>query len=314
MSDPQVEATDQTTAGELDDAAVVFAGVRRRLFGIAYRMLGSWTEAEDIVQEAWLRWQGTDRSVVLNPAAFLATVTTRLSLNLAQSARSRRETYIGPWLPEPVDTSADPTLGAERGEAVELAVLLLMEKLTPTERAAYILRESFDYPYAEIADILQLSQANARQLVSRARKHLAAEHREPVAPADHRRLLQAFLTAAQTGNLGGLEAVLAADVVSYTDGGGVVQAARIPVLGRGRVAAFIRAFQPRFWPGTRIEWVEANGQPAVLIIAGETPRALLSVSASDDGIDQVRWVMNPAKLDAYARSRTELTSPGAVAS
>jgi RNA polymerase sigma-70 factor (ECF subfamily) len=189
-----------------------------------------------------------------------------------------------------------------------------MEKLSPTERAAYILRESFDYPYAEIADILQLSQANARQLVSRARKHLAAVHRAPVSPADHRRLLQAFLTAAQTGNLGGLEAVLAADVVSYTDGGGVVQAARIPVLGRSRVAAFIRAFQPRFWPGTSIEWVEANGQPAVLIIAGETPRALLSVSVSDDGIDQIRWVMNPAKLDAYARSRTGLTSPGAAAS
>ena len=151
---------------EPDDAEVVFARTRPRLFGIAYRTLGSWTEAEDIVQEAWLRWQGTDRAVVVNPTAFLVTVTTRLCINVAQSARARRETYIGPWLPEPVDTSADPTVGAERGEALELAVLLLLEKLTPTERAAYILRESFAYSYAEIATILQLGQANTRQIVT----------------------------------------------------------------------------------------------------------------------------------------------------
>lgn len=138
-------------AGDLDEAAAVFLGVRPRLFGIEYRMLGSASEAEDLVQEAWLRWQAYDRAAVLDPAAFLATTTTRLAINALQSARARRETYVGPWLPEPVDTSADPYLGAERGEALEFATLLLMEKLTPNEGAAYVLREAFDHPYGQIA-------------------------------------------------------------------------------------------------------------------------------------------------------------------
>lgn len=157
---------------DLEQATAEFIAVRGRLFGIAYRMLGSSSEAEDIVQEAWLRWQTADRSAVVDPAAFLATTTTRLCLNALQSARARRETYVGPWLPEPVDTSADPHLGAERGEALELATVMLMEKLQPTERAAYVLREAFDYPYARIAEIVQVKEANARQLVSRARKHI----------------------------------------------------------------------------------------------------------------------------------------------
>jgi RNA polymerase sigma-70 factor (ECF subfamily) len=288
---------------ELDEAAATFTAVRPRLFGIAYRMLGSWTEAEDVVQEAWLRWQGTDRTAVLNPSAFLATVTTRLCINLAMSARARRETYIGPWLPEPVDTSADPTIGTERGEAIELAVLLLLEKLTPTERAAYILRESFAYPYPEIAAILHLSQANTRQLVSRARKHIASESSTPVDPTTHRRLLEAFLRAAQTGNLASLEEVLAADVVSYSDANGLARAAKIPVVGRAHVAAFVVAFRPRFWPGTRTEWVEANGRAGVLISNGDTALALLTISASDQGIEQLQWLMNPTKLAAFSRSQ-----------
>src|ERR1041385_9118354 len=151
-----------------DDGLSDFIGVPPRLFGIAYRMLGSAVEAEDVVQDAGMRGQTTDRSAVLNPAAFLVTTTTRLSINVAESARSRHETYVGPWLPEPIDTSEDPRLGAEREEALELAVLLLLEKLTPTERAAYTLREAFDYPYKEIAEILQLTEANTRQLVQRA--------------------------------------------------------------------------------------------------------------------------------------------------
>ncbi len=136
------------TAADID----TFEAVRPRLFGIAYRMLGTRHEAEEIVQEAWLRWQGTDRAAVREPAAFLATATTRLAINEAQSARARRETYIGPWLPEPVDTGADPLLGAVTGEALELGVLMLLEKLTPTERATYVLREAFDYSYGEIAE------------------------------------------------------------------------------------------------------------------------------------------------------------------
>ena len=188
-------------------------------------MLGSAAEAEDVVQDAWLRWQTTDRSVVENAAAFLTTTTTGLAINVAQSAQARRETYVGPWLPEPVDTSADPQLGAERGEALQFAVLVLMEKLSPTERAAYILREAFDHPYQDIAEILRLSEENTRQLVSRARKHIADERRTPVSAVEQNRLLQAFIAAAQTGDLAGLENLLAEQAVSYADGGGLVRAA-----------------------------------------------------------------------------------------
>ncbi|MBZ9644593.1 sigma-70 family RNA polymerase sigma factor [Streptomyces sp. PSKA30] len=195
-------------AGALDEATREFMAARPQLFGIAYRVLGSAVEAEDVVQEAWLRWQNTDRVDIREPVAFLATVTARLAINFAQSARMRRESYIGPWLPEPVDTSMDPQVGAERAEAVDLAVLLLLEKLNPVERAAYVLREAFDYPYQQIADILETSKTNTRQLVSRARKHLSAERREPVSPDAHRRLLEVFLAAAQTGSLAALEDVL----------------------------------------------------------------------------------------------------------
>ncbi|MGP4086261.1 RNA polymerase sigma-70 factor [Streptomyces sp. KR55] len=286
----------------LDQATREFLAARPQLFGIAYRMLGSAVEAEDILQEVWLRWQNADRTNIVESAAFLATITARLAINVAQSARVRRESYIGPWLPEPVDTSQDPQLGAERAEALELAVLLLLEKLNPAERAAYVLREAFDYPYQQVADILETSEANARQLVSRARKHLAAERRERVSPADHRRLLEVFLTAAQTGNLRELEDVLAADVVSYADGGGMRGASRIPVVGRPHVSKYLVAFAPRFWPQSDIRWVETNGRPAVLVSSGGNPTALLSVDVSAEGIDRIMWVMNPAKLSPYVAS------------
>jgi len=177
------------------------------------------------VQDVWVRWQTADRSVVRDAAAFLVTITTRLAINLMQSARSRRETYVGPWQPEPVDTSADPGLGAERSEALEFGVLLLLEKLTPTERAAYILREAFEYAYRDIADILRLQEANARQLVTRARQHMANGRRTPAKATEQRRLLVAFIAAAQNGDVAGLEDLLASDVVSTSDGGGLVRAA-----------------------------------------------------------------------------------------
>ncbi|NGO14000.1 RNA polymerase sigma-70 factor [Streptomyces sp. HC44] len=288
----------------LDEATRVFLAARPRLFGIAYRVLGSAVEAEDILQEAWLRWQNTDRDAVREPTAFLATVTARLAINLAQSARVRRESYVGPWLPEPVDTGADPQLGAERAEALDLAVLFLLEKLNPVERAAYVLREAFDYPYQQIADMLETSEANTRQLVSRARKHLSAERREPASPAAHRRLLEVFLTAAQTGDLSVLEDVLTADVVSYSDGGGMRGASRIPVVGRTHVSRYLAAFAPRFWPGTDIRWAEANGRPAVLVSHDGAAVALLSVDVSARGVERVMWVMNPEKLTPYVASLT----------
>jgi RNA polymerase sigma-70 factor (ECF subfamily) len=204
--------------GTCNDGLSAFLSVRPRLFGIAYRMLGSAVEAEDIVQDVWLRWQTSDRSLVRDAAAFLATTTTRLAINVMQSARARRETDVGPWLPEPVDTSADPGAGAERGEALELGIQVLLEKLSPTERAAYILREAFEYAYRDIANVLRLQEANARQLVTRARQHLANGRRSPANATDQRRLLAAFMAAAHKGDLAGLTGLFASDVVSTSDG------------------------------------------------------------------------------------------------
>ncbi len=289
-----------------DDALAAFFRVRPRLFGIAYRMLGSAVEAEDVVQDVWLRWQSTNRSAVRDAAAFLATTATRLSINIAQSAHARRETYVGTWLPEPVDTSGDPRLGAERGEALELAILLLLEKLSPTERAAYILREAFDYPYREIADILQTSEANTRQLVSRARTHIADGRRARVSSGEQRRLLDTFIAAAQQGDLAALEGLFASDIVSYSDGGGVVRAAQKPVLGRERVAKFIAAVSSHFWSGVTLSWIEANGQACVRILRADGIGALATISASDQGIDQILWFMRPSKLAAIASSPQRL--------
>jgi RNA polymerase sigma factor (sigma-70 family) len=196
-----------------EDGLSAFLRARPRLFGIAYRMLGSAAEAEDIVQDVWVRWQTADRSPVRNPLAFLVTATTRLAINVLRSARARRETDAGPSLPEPVDTSADPGLRTEQREALDLAVRLLVEKLSPMERAAYVLREAFNYPYREIAGILRIEEANARQIATRARARVAEGRRAPARPAEQRRLLSAFLAAANTGDLARLESLFVSDVV-----------------------------------------------------------------------------------------------------
>ncbi|MEI5676626.1 RNA polymerase sigma-70 factor [Nocardioides sp. CCNWLW212] len=287
VADPGLEAFDES---------------RPRLFGIAYRMLGSVAEAEDVVQDAWLRWQQTDRSVVENPAGFLTTVTTRLAINVADSARRRREVYVGPWLPEPVDTSADPALGAENGEALEAAVLVLLERLPARERAAYVLREAFDYPYPRVAEILEISEANTRQVVARARQHVAEHRSAPVDRAEHRRLLEAFVSAARGGDLGDLERLLAAGVVSTSDGAGVTRnAARVPIVGRSKVARVLAAFRDRFWTGSTITWLETNGRPSLLVRHGDEPAAVLAIEAGPDGIEQLLWVMAPDKLSQIGR-------------
>jgi len=188
--------------------------VRPRLFGIAYRMLGNGAAAEDIVQDVWVRWQTTDRSVVRDAAAFLVTTATRLAINVMQSARSRRETCAGSWLPEPVDTRADPALEAERDEGLKAGIVLLLMKLSATERAAYILREAFDYSYRDIANLLRLEEGNARQVVTRARQHVANGRRMPASSTQQRRLLGAFIAAAQNGDVAALEDLLASEVVS----------------------------------------------------------------------------------------------------
>jgi RNA polymerase sigma-70 factor, ECF subfamily len=192
-----------------DDGAADFAAVRRRLFGIAYRMLGSWAEAEDIVQDVWVRWQAYDRTTVLNPTAFLVTTTTRLAINAIQSARMRRESYVGEWVHEAADASVDPASRTVQSEELGHGIQLLVERLSPAERAAYVLREAFDYPYAKIAGLLHVSEVNARQLVSRAGKNLAAGQRESAARAPRRQLETAFLAAARTGEFDTLEELFA---------------------------------------------------------------------------------------------------------
>jgi RNA polymerase sigma-70 factor (ECF subfamily) len=191
-----------------------FEVVRPRLFGIAYRVLGGAAEAEDVVQDTWIRWHGTNRREVRDAPAFLATATTRLAINVADSARARHEAPSGAWLPEPIDVAADPTVGVERNDELELAVRALFEKLSATERAVYVLREGFDYPYRQIADLLELSEANARQLLVRARARLGSERRRHVSRGEHRSLLMAFSAASQTGELAQLEQLLAGDVVA----------------------------------------------------------------------------------------------------
>jgi RNA polymerase sigma-70 factor (ECF subfamily) len=302
LSQTPVSVRLDAETGEHDDGLSAFAGVRPRLFGIAYRMLGSAAEAEDIVQDVWVRWQSTNRSVVQDPPAFLAKTTTRLCISLVQSAHSRREVYVGEWLPEPVDTAADPTLGAERGEALGFAVLVLLEKLSPKERAAYVLREAFDYSYGQIVDILRTDEANTRQLVSRARKHIADGRRTPVSKEEQRRLLEAFIDAARKGDMAGLEGLFAEDVISYSDGGGIVRAARAPVSGRERVAKFI-ATASHFWKGVTLSSVESNGQAALLVWRDGVPVALTTIDASAQGIDQIMWIMRPSKLAAMSTAR-----------
>jgi RNA polymerase sigma-70 factor (ECF subfamily) len=195
-----------TTAAD----AATFEVLRGRLVSIAHRILGNRSEAEDIVQEAWLRWQLYDRRPVVNPTAFLVTATTRLAINAAQSARARRESTVGAWLPEPVAISADPTLEVERRDGVEYGLRVLLERLTPAERAAFVLHEAFGHPYARIARLLQTSEVNARQLVSRSRRHLTKGRPREPRRAEHGRLVHAFLAAARRGDVDDLERLLAA--------------------------------------------------------------------------------------------------------
>jgi RNA polymerase sigma-70 factor (ECF subfamily) len=297
----------------LDDAAAVFTTARRRLFGIAYRMLGSAAEAEDVVQDTWLRWQATDRSAVVNPQAFLTTAATRLAINVLQSARSRRETYIGPWLPEPVDTSEDPTLGAERAEALSVAVLVLLERLTPTERAAYVLREAFDYGYPEIAQIVGVSPAATRQLVSRARKHLASERRNSVSTTERRALLEAFLAAARVGDVERLERMFAENVVTRADSNGKAKhVARVAVTGRYKVARVLSSFAEIFWAGITTRPIEVNGEEGMAMERDGELVGVLAVTVSDEGLHELMWQLNPEKIDPFRRARAGRAAPAAT--
>ncbi|GGZ88143.1 DNA-directed RNA polymerase sigma-70 factor [Streptomyces subrutilus] len=283
-------------------AAAAFQEHRPRMFAVAYRMLGSAVEAEDVVQDAYLRWSSADRRDVAHPGAWLAKTVTRLCLNHLASARVRREEYAGPWLPEPVLTATGalgPLESAEQREGVSMALLVLLERLTPAERAVYVLREAFAYAHREIAQLLDLTEPHCRQLYHRAAGRLAEASPAPRPAPDPERwqgLVDTFLTAARDGDLARLEELLTADVRYVADGGGVVGAARRPIVGRDKVARFVLGALRKYVAGVPVTVAEVNGAPALLF--GEV--AVLLVAFRNGRVSDMGAVVNPEKL-AYLR-------------
>ncbi|MFE9340761.1 sigma-70 family RNA polymerase sigma factor [Streptomyces sp. NPDC007063] len=336
------------------DATLEFEAHRARLFGIAYRMLGSASEAEDLVQEAYLRWERADRDAVAAPGAWLAKVVTNLSLNELASARVRREQYVGQWLPEPVLTTADGTIhgvagtggtGAraarqplgpletvEQRDSVSFALLLLLERLTPPERAVFVLREAFGYPHRDIAELLETSEANSRQLHRRARQAIgrdaSAAHTgatgTPATPATKGAgggtgggapvrqrwtgLVETFVAAAREGDLRQLERLLTEDVVSYADGGGRINTARRPILGRAKVARYLAGGLARFAAATVLVPCEVNGGPALLALADGGLLGVVTLEVAEGRIAALRICVSPDKI-AYAARQFAASAP-----
>jgi RNA polymerase sigma-70 factor (ECF subfamily) len=277
--------------------------LRPAAFAIAYRMLGSVAEAEDVVQEALLRLhralESGDR--IESPRAFVSTVATRLSIDVLRSARVRRESYVGEWLPEPLvsDSSSDPARHAEMADSLSLAFLVLLEKLSPEQRAAFLLHDVFDYGYGEVAEIIGKSEDNARQLAARARRHV--EDGRPRFEASRERreeLARRFFAAAREGDVGSLEALLADDVVLHGDGGGKVPALARALHGSRRVARTLRAWfrQGARLPGASVREVEVNGHPGALLIAEGALLGVMALDIADGRVQGVRSIVNPDKL------------------
>jgi RNA polymerase sigma-70 factor (ECF subfamily) len=286
----------------------VFAACRPRLLGISYGLLGELTEAEDVVQDAWLRWEGADRGVVRNAEPFLVTVTTRLALDRLRSARARREVYVGPWLPEPLVTDPEtPESKAIEAEDLSLALLGALERLNPVERAVLVLRDVFDLEYAEIADIVEKTPANVRQIARRARDHAGdPTRRRPVGEEERQRLTVAFLGAAASGDMDALREMLAADAIMYTDGGGVVTAARKPIYGAEKIARFMVRVQrkPDFPDDPVYTPVLVNGDPGVLMeSATEGFLSIAAVEIADGLVQAVRFFNNPERFPVEFPSR-----------
>jgi RNA polymerase sigma-70 factor, ECF subfamily len=280
-----------------------FEEYRSLLFAIAYRMLGSAMEAEDIVQEAYLRYRATPPESIRTLKSFLTTIVHHLCINHLKSAREQRETYVGPWLPEPVITGdgaalMSPLRQITDRESISMAFLVLLENLSPLERAVFLLREVFDYEYPEIAGITGRDEAACRQLFSRAKKHIS-EHRPrfPASPEAHAKMLGSFMEACIAGDMDGLMSLLADDVTSWSDGGGKVSgAARQPIHGRNTVARAILGALSRAPEGTTVEVIEANGLPALLIRIRGQVVAVLTLEVEGDFIRAIRNVANPDKL------------------
>jgi RNA polymerase sigma-70 factor (ECF subfamily) len=288
------------TGGGAAQAAGALTAHRPMLLGLAYRLLGSLHDAEDVLQEAYLRWHDVDRDAVAEPRRYLSRVVTRLALDRLRARQAARETYVGPWLPEPVPTDPSP-FGpldtVELRETVSTALLHLLERLTPPERAVYVLHTAFALPYAEIADLLDRSAADCRQLHHRAAARIAEDRRRFAAdPAEQRRLLDAFVAAASDGDLARLTGLLATDATAWSDGGGRIRAARNPLHGADRIARFFAGVYGRRRPGVRATPVELGGAPALLLSWPTGVRYTLGVAAADGRITGLYLVGNPDKL------------------
>ncbi len=288
----------------------VFEEHRPTLARLAYRMLGSVADADDIVQEAYLRWRKEDRSAVNSPRAYLASIVTRLCIDLKQDLDRRKTTYVGPWLPEPIvePGEVDPGGRLEAAESVSMAILVVLESLSPVERAAYLLRRVFDYGYDEIGGILGKSEPNCRQLVGRAEERVRERRpRFEAAPAEAERLAGAFLQACSTGDLDGLVSLLATDAVLYSDSGGKATAALVPIRGADRIARFFLGILKKAPTNLEVRWVRVNGQPGVLAVVDGEVIQVLTFDIVEGRIATCFVIRNPDKL---ARIRPTSSPPG----
>jgi RNA polymerase sigma-70 factor (ECF subfamily) len=279
-----------------------FVTHRRLLFTVAYEMLGSAADAEDVVQEAWLKWAEVDQAEVRDPRAFLVRIVTRKALDRLRTVARRREEYVGPWLPEPLLTSPDVAEDVELADSLSMAMLLVLETLSPTERAVFVLREVFDLGYDELADAVGKSPAAVRQIAHRARAHVAARRPRGVSsPADARGALEAFQTAIATGDLQGLVDVLAPDVVALGDGGGVKQALPRPVVGADKVARLLTAGLAPWRDRMTLEQVLVNGWPALIVRLDGAVDSVVSMRVEGGLVSALYTVRNPEKLSSILR-------------
>ncbi|MFI6443582.1 RNA polymerase sigma factor SigJ [Kitasatospora sp. NPDC050543] len=309
MSDDSSARTGATPANASANTSVstpadAFEAQRRYLGSVAYRLLGSLTDAEDVLQEAWLRWRAADRSAVDDPRAYLTTVVTRLCYDLLGSARVRRESYFGEWLPEPLVSDEDtPAQRAELGESVSLALLAVLEQLTPAERAAFVLHDVFSVGFDEIAASLERTPDAARQLASRARRRVrAGGRRGPVDPAEHRQVVRAFAAATAGGDIRALLDVLDPDVVWHSDGGGIVSAGARPVFGADKVSRLVAGLARKFADTFGVAFALVNGEPGLLFHdADGTVGGVLALTVADGRITEAHIVVNPQKLTHVTR-------------